>query len=319
MHSVVYERRKFGPLGFCVPYEFNITDLEASLLFLDRHIYNAEAVNQQPSWETIRYMVCMIQYGGRITDQVDFDLFQSYGAEWLDEKIMQSNFVFNSQSEFPYKIPDGTDVNKYREYIDDHVPSIDLPPIFSLHPNADLTFRRRESTEMLGTIMMTQPKEGASTGGKGRNEIVKEKAQELQGKMPPQYVWIEVLEETKRLGGPKGSSEKGKGVPLNNFLTQEIARMMIVIGIVNKILQQIIDAIDGLIIMTPEIVDAIDALFDARVPYEWAYDATGVEISWLLPGLGSWFSSLQDRTNQLSTWLKSGRPTSFWMTGFFNP
>lgn len=44
LHTIVYERRKFGPLGFCVPYEFNTTDLEASLLFLDRHINNAEAM-----------------------------------------------------------------------------------------------------------------------------------------------------------------------------------------------------------------------------------------------------------------------------------
>jgi dynein heavy chain len=64
-------------------------------------------------------MVCDIQYGGRITDTLDFELFKAYGNEWLDEKIMQSNFVFNTQSEFAYKIPDGTDVTKYREYIED--------------------------------------------------------------------------------------------------------------------------------------------------------------------------------------------------------
>lgn len=44
--------------------------------------------------------------------------------------------------------------------------------------------------------------------------------------------------------------------------------------------------------MTPEIVDAIDSLFDARVPREWVYNAVGVEISWLIPALGSWFSDL---------------------------
>lgn len=47
--------------------------------------------------------------------------------------------------------------------------------------------------------------------------------------------------------------------------------------------------------MTPEIVDAIDALFDARVPREWVYNAVGVEISWLIPALGAWFSDLSDR------------------------
>jgi dynein heavy chain len=47
--------------------------------------------------------------------------------------------------------------------------------------------------------------------------------------------------------------------------------------------------------MTPEILDAINAMFDAKVPSAWVYDATGVEISWILPTLGSWFGSLLDR------------------------
>jgi dynein heavy chain len=37
LHSVVIERKKFGPLGWCVPYEFNNSDLTASLLFVERY------------------------------------------------------------------------------------------------------------------------------------------------------------------------------------------------------------------------------------------------------------------------------------------
>lgn len=35
--------------------------------------------------------------------------------------------------------------------------------------------------------------------------------------------------------------------------------------------------------MTPDIVDAISAISDAKAPNSWSYDATGAEIAWILP------------------------------------
>merc|ERR1711988_1855138 len=54
MHSIVQERRKFGPLGFCVPYEFNGTDLEASAMYLRNHMTEVEMKKGQPKsfWMT---------------------------------------------------------------------------------------------------------------------------------------------------------------------------------------------------------------------------------------------------------------------------
>ena len=62
-------------------------------------------------------------------------------------------------------------------------------------------------------------------------------------------------------------------------------------------MSDIIEAIDGKMIMTPEIVDAIDSLADARAPNKWIYDASGAEISWILPALGAWVTSLMERYN----------------------
>lgn len=78
-------------------------------------------------------------------------------------------------------------------------------------------------------------------------------------------------------------------------------------------------AIDGSISMTPELVDCINAISDFRVPKKWQFDPTGVEISWLTPGLASWLKGLVDRHHQLNNWLTKERPPSFWLTGFFNP
>lgn len=39
----------------------------------------------------------------------------------------------------------------------------------------------------------------------------------------------------------------------------------------------------------------------------------------MAPNLGIWYGSLLLRDEQYRTWLKSGKPYCFWMSGFFNP
>jgi len=59
------------------------------------------------SWKAIVYMVCEIQYGGRITDSIDREMFTTYGQLWLTPKVFdEPNYSFNSLSEFQYYVPD---------------------------------------------------------------------------------------------------------------------------------------------------------------------------------------------------------------------
>jgi dynein heavy chain len=108
-------------------------------------------------------------------------------------------------------------------------------------------------------------------------------------------------------------------MPLNIFLRQELERFQKILDVVRGTMINMVDAIDGSTIMTPEIVDSINAVFDFRVPYKWQYDPTGAEISWMTPSLAGWIKGLTDRYYQLSNWIFKERPHSFWLTGFFNP
>ena len=58
-------------------------------------------------------------------------------------------------------------------------------------------------------------------------------------------------------------------MPMNIFLRQEVDRMQRVISAVRSTLIDLKLAIDGTIIMSENLRDALDNIFDARVPALW--------------------------------------------------
>jgi len=57
--------------------------------------------------------------------------------------------------------------------------------------------------------------------------------------------------------------------PMNIFLRQEIDRMQRVITLVRTMLNDLKLAIDGTIIMSDNLRDALDQMYDARIPKAW--------------------------------------------------
>lgn len=207
-------------------------------------------------------------------------------------------------------MPSFTEHLEYRKYIEEF-PEIDSPEIFGLHPNADLTFRVKEATALFHTLGETQPKGSGGDEGESRESIVYNKATDLLTRLPENYVEDDYKVKIRKLGG--------MAVPMNIFLYQEIQRLQNVIQKVRFTLEQMQLAINGEVVMTSELQDILDSIFDAKVPHTWENTLTGDEFSWRLPTLGLWFSSLLNRDDQYRSWLEDGRPNSFWLTGFFNP
>jgi len=300
LHTIVQERRKFGPLGFNIPYEFNQSDLSACVLTLQNHLSYVEQRKRPVDFETLNYMVCMVQYGGKITDDFDRTLFNTYGQAWLNQAVLDANFRFFDV----YKVPFGTEVDAYRKFIE-KLPLIDAPALFGLHPNADIVFRTRQTQEVLATVLDVQPKQGGGGGGETREEAVLRLVKGLQAKLPPNFKADDVRDAIKKLGGAK---------PLNICLQQEVDRLQMVISVVRASLNNLTLAIAGTIVMSPDVTDALDKLYMARVPASWT------KVSQLdAPNTGVWFTNIVQRAEQLMSWLQGGRPACFWLTGFFNP
>jgi hypothetical protein len=53
----------------------------------------------QPTWETVRYMISVIQYGGRITDDFDQLLMDTYAQKYFHQGVLQ---VMRLELRHPY-------------------------------------------------------------------------------------------------------------------------------------------------------------------------------------------------------------------------
>ena len=89
---------------------------------------------QGVNWTCIKYMIGEVQYGGRVTDDYDKRLLNTYCKVWFNEGMFDSKFLFFKN----YPNPKCNKINEYKDFIT-ALPAADTPEIFGLHGNADIT------------------------------------------------------------------------------------------------------------------------------------------------------------------------------------
>eukprot|EP00057_Strongylocentrotus_purpuratus_P012634 XP_011667108.1 PREDICTED: dynein heavy chain 8, axonemal [Strongylocentrotus purpuratus] len=244
-------------------------------------------------------MLGEVQYGGRVTDDYDKRLLNTFAKVWFGDHMFQESFKFYTG----YIIPKCKTVHDFLEVIET-LPLTDSPEVFGLHPNADITYQSNTAKEVLDTILNIQPKDTGGGSGETRESIVYKLAQDMLEKLPAGYIPHEVKARLVKMGALTS---------MNIFLRQELDRMQRVISLVRTTLTDLRLAIEGTIIMSENLRDALDNMYDARVPALWK------KVSWESSTLGFWFTELIERNGQFFSWCFEGRPCVFWMTGFFNP
>ena len=70
-----------------------------------------------PTWDTVRYMIAQIQYGGRITDDFDNLLMRTYAAKYFHQGVLAPSYTLYRAEKGPmcYQVPQATEIEMYRK------------------------------------------------------------------------------------------------------------------------------------------------------------------------------------------------------------
>ena len=148
-HSSLQERRKFGPIGFNIPYEFNENDLRISIrqlkMFLDEY--------PEVPYETLQYTCGECNYGGKVTDGHDRVTVACIHRTFYTPEILEDDYAFSDSG--LYRAPPKGDYQSYLDYINT-LPLIAAPEVYGFHANADISKDMKDTDELLDSFMLAQ-------------------------------------------------------------------------------------------------------------------------------------------------------------------
>ncbi|MEW5311650.1 MAG: hypothetical protein WDW38_003346 [Sanguina aurantia] len=321
-HSIVQERRKFGPIGWNIPYEFNENDLRISVrqlrMFLDEY--------PDIPFDTLSYIAGECNYGGKVTDSHDRNTIMTVLMTYFTPSILDAAYTFSPSG--TYYAPAQTQYKGYLEYINT-LPLIAQPEVFGLHENADITKDLQDTSTLLDSLMLTQSRQAAGAGMMSFEEAVGGVAADILERMPPAFDLEEVerrfpqeyLNSMNTVLVQRTNSRRA-GVTLTQRETYAAAAQGLwrychpdnarprAVMLWYGLAQQCPDTCG--ILPPPAHLQVGRALFDGKVPALWLKKSFPS-----LKPLGAYIKEVLERVAFFSDWISHGAPTVYWVSGFF--
>jgi len=292
-HSVVCERRKFGPMGWNRGYPFNTGDLMVCIAVANNYL----ETNSKIPWDDLRYLFGEIMYGGHITDNWDRRLCTTFLQAYVREELVEGIALYPG-----FQSPPNLSYKEYLEYVEENIER-ETPAAYGLHPNSEINFMTRQAEDLFSAISELQPRGGGGEGGMTMGERVKQQLDEILEKLPELFLMIEIEERVE------------ERTPYVAFFLQECERMNLLVFEMGRSLRELDAGLRGDLSISQPMEDLMNALFENRVPSTWE------ALAWpSLAPLSPWLADFLDRQRQLVEWTADlNTPKVTWISGLFNP
>ncbi|XP_052828987.1 dynein axonemal heavy chain 6-like [Octopus bimaculoides] len=218
-HAIVQERKKFGPLGWNIRYDFADSDRECALLN-----FQLFCLKDIP-WDTLSYITGEITYGGRITDNWDQRCLRTILKTFVDPTILEEAYTYSPSKR--YFAPPCETIPDVLHYIDT-LPHTDEPEIFGMHENANVTFHRQETFNLVSAVLAMQPR---IAGGemKSGDSIVLDLIESIDKKIIDK---LDIEQASKIIFD---LDEKGRVNSLTTVLGQEVDRFNKLLSVIKTV------------------------------------------------------------------------------------
>ena len=295
-HAIVQERRKFGSLGWNIPYEFNESDLHISLkqlkIFLDSY--------EDIPFKALNYIAGQLNYGGRVTDDKDRRCITKILEVYYCEDAIKDDYKFSVSGIFHAPLG-ASDLDASVTFIQ-QLPRSDPPEVFGLHENANITSAIKETNLLLTTIVSMQPRESAGVG-LSREQLILNVVVDIIKKVPDLFD-LELVQNSF----PVMYEEC-----MNTVLVQEVIRYNKLLSVIRSSLSDLEKALNGTVVMGTDLEIMSQQLFIGQVPDKWSTVAYPS-----LKPLGAWVTDLVLRIQMFQNWITNGAPPVVsWISGFF--
>jgi len=288
-HAIVQDRRKFGPIGWNVKYDFTNEDLNVSRRQLKNFLEEYENI----PYKVLNYLGAEINYGGRITDDKDQRLIRTIFSSYINPEVLKYQEYKFSSSGIYYCPPPGSKID-YLEYVKG-LPLDTSPEVFGLHDNAEITTAQNEASLILETVLGMQPRTTSGTG-KSIEDSIKELIIIIEKDTPSPFDYEAVF-----IKYPTQYNES-----MNTVLIQEVIRYNVLLNLMEKHINTLKKALSGKIVMSDDMEKISMALYNNQVPQIW------IKLGFLsLKPLMSWLIDLKERITFFNDWIDNGTPKSF--------
>ncbi|KAM3930843.1 dynein axonemal heavy chain 14 [Leptodactylus fuscus] len=315
-NAVINERRKYGALGWNIPYDFTLSDLEVSVQMLEMLTDN----HREIPWPALRYLTGEVVYGGRVTDFWDRRCLLSILDSFYTPAVLQEDYSFSADKVYHLLSEEAT-IQDCTDYVNS-LPDNDNPEIFGMHPNAERAYLTSQAHAFLDTIVNMQSRISAghatSRGEYSEDQMVQEVITNILTKLP---VTVEGKTSPEGAAGESHDQRtlsnlltdpawetlvkttKGYDSLLNSALLtvlhQEIGRFNHLLSVVHNSLRAVQQAIRGEFILNKGLEDVYNALAGLKVPALWqqcSYESCKL--------LGSWVDDLVQRLEFFASWSR---------------